>query len=141
MVRAVDETHAKALYRRPRELTVLHRLLDPFVHSGPETLRDHAPDDLVLELVPLMSLERLQHDLAVAELAPATGLLLVAALRVGLTPDRLEVRNTRLVQLDVDAEAPLEPVDRDLDLDLTEAGGAARPSAGRGGVEASDPPR
>ena len=101
---------------------MLHRLLDALVDGGPEALRDDAADDLVDELVALVPVERLEHDLAVAELAAAAGLLLVAALRARLLADRLEVRDARLVQLDVDAEAPLEPLDRDLDVHLREAG-------------------
>ena len=68
-----------------------------------------------------MAVERLEHDVAVAELAAAAGLLLVAALGARLLADRLEVRHARLAQLDLDAEAALEPVDRDLDVHLRQA--------------------
>ena len=60
--------------------------------------------------------------MAVAELAAAAGLLLVARLGARLLADRLEVRHARLVQLDVDAEAALAPLDRDLDVHLADAG-------------------
>ena len=60
--------------------------------------------------------------MAVAELAAPAGLLLVAALRARLLADRLEVRHARLVEVDLDAEAALEPLDRDLDVHLREAG-------------------
>ena len=102
----------------PGELAGGHRLLDPLVDRRPEALRDHAADDLVDELVADVALERLDHDVAVAELAAAAGLLLVAALRARLGLDRLDVRDARLVQLDLDAEAALEPRDRDLDVHL-----------------------
>ena len=126
----------------PASSPCCHRLLDALVDRGPEALRDDAADDLVDELVALVALERLDHDVAVAELAAAAGLLLVAALRARLLADRLEVRDARLVQLDLDAEAALEPVDRDLDVHLaTGRRAAARPSAGRGGGAASGPPR
>ncbi len=78
-------------------------------------------DDLVHELVALVTGERLEHDVAIAELAATTGLLLVAPLRARLLADGLEVRHARLVEIDVDAEAPVEAVDRDLDVDLREA--------------------
>ena len=70
--------HANALDGRAGELAVQHRLLDALVDGGPEALRDDAADDLVHELVALVPLERLEHDVAVAELAAPAGLLLVA---------------------------------------------------------------
>ena len=82
-----------------------HRLLDPLVDRRPEALRDHAADDLVEELVADVALHRLDHDVAVAELPAAARLLLVAAVRAGLGLDRLDVRDARLVQVDLDAEA------------------------------------
>ena len=118
MVRAVHQQHADALHRRAGELAVHHRLLDSLVDRGTEALRDDAADDLVDELVALVARERLEHDVAVAELASSAGLLLVAALGLGLAADRLEVGHPRLVELDVDAEAPLQPVDGDLDVHL-----------------------
>ena len=63
---------------------------------------------------------RLEHDRAVAELAAAAGLLLVARVRPRLLADRLEVRHARLVQLDLGAEAALDPLDGDLDVHLRE---------------------
>ena len=142
MVAAVDERHAHALHRRAGELAVLQRLLDALVDRRPEALRDDAADDLVDELVADVVVERLEHDVAVAELAAAAGLLLVAALRARLALDRLDVRHARLVQLHLDAEAALRPLDRDLDVHLAHARRAAPPrSAGRGGAAASDPPR
>ena len=71
MVLAVDELDAHLLNRRARELTVLHRLLDPLVHRGAIALRDHAADDPVDELVALMPLDRLEHDLRSRRTAPA----------------------------------------------------------------------
>src|SRR5204863_5264530 len=100
---AVHEADANALDRRAGELAVLHRLLDALVHRWPEALLDHAADDLVDELVALALGQRLEHDLAVAELTAAAGLLLVAVPRARFLADRLEVRDVRLVQLDVDA--------------------------------------
>src|SRR5207245_3828028 len=64
----------------------------------------------------------LDQNLTVAELAAPAGLLLVAALRARLPANRLEIRDARRVQLDLDVEAPLQPLDRDLDVDLAHAG-------------------
>src|SRR5207237_3698521 len=65
-------------------------------------------------------LDRLETDLAVAELPAAAGLLLVAALSPRLVADRLEVRHAWLVQVDLDVEAVLEPRYGDLDVHLRE---------------------
>ena len=81
-----------------------------------------AADDLVDELVADVAVDRLEHDRAVAELAAAAGLLLVAGVRARLLADRLEVRHARLVQLDVDAEAALGALERDLDVHLAHPG-------------------
>jgi hypothetical protein len=97
---------------------VLHRLLDPLVDGGPVALRDDAADNLVDELVALVAVDRLQHDLAVAELAAAAGLLLVAVPCARLRADRLQVRDARLVELDVDTEAALRALEGDLDVHL-----------------------
>src|SRR5262249_9401404 len=67
-------------------------------------------------------LDRLDHDVRVAVLSAPAGLLLVLPLRPRLPADRLKVGHTRLVQLDVDAEPPPQPLDGDLDVDLREPG-------------------
>src|SRR5206468_10813059 len=90
--------------------------------GGAEALRDDAADDLVHELVALVSLHRLEHDVRVAELSTTARLLLVAALRARLLPDRLEVRDARLMEVDVDVEPRPQPRDGDFDVHLREAG-------------------
>ena len=122
MVLAVDEPYGHALHRRAGEVAVEHRLLDPLVDGGPEALRDDAADDLVDELVALVPGPRLEHDLAIAELPAAARLLLVASARTRLLANGLEVRDARLREFDVDAEASMEPLDGDLDVHLREAG-------------------
>src|SRR5581483_10491197 len=121
VVGAVHEPHAHTLHGRPGELAVLHRLLDALVDGGPEALRDHAADDLVHELVAAAAVDGLDHDVAVAELAPPARLLLVAPVRAGLLADRLHVGHARRMQLDVDAEAALGALQRDLDVHLAHA--------------------
>ena len=66
--------------------------------------------------------QRLHLDLAVAELAVAAGLLLVPAVRFGAGRDRLAVRNPRRLEVHLDAEAPLQLRDGDLDVQLSLAG-------------------
>ena len=62
--------------------------------------------------------QRLDLDLAVAELAVAAGLFLVPAVRVGGHGDRLAIGNARQLQRDLDAEPALQLGDRDLDVEL-----------------------
>src|SRR5439155_25900810 len=132
------------LHRRPGELTVQHRLLDPLVDGGPEALGDDAADDLVDELVALVALERLEHDMGVAEPAAAAGLLLVAAVRPRFLADRLQIRNARLVEIDLGAEAALDALDGDLDVHLAEAreellGGLRVPADDEGRIFLGEP--
>src|SRR5581483_8938755 len=102
--------------------TVRECLLDALVDRGPEALRDDAAHDLVDELVPGRAFDRLDLDVAVAELSAAAGLLLVAPLRARLRLDRLDVRHTRLVQLHLDSEPRLRTRHGDLDVHLAHAG-------------------
>src|SRR5207237_9272516 len=96
------------LHRRGGGLAVLHRLAYALVDRGTEAVGDDTADDLVDELVAQLAVlgrERLDQDLAVAELPAAAGLLLVAVPRPRLLADRLLVRYARRVQLDVDVAA------------------------------------
>ena len=61
-----------------------HRLLDALLHRGDELAGDRAADDLVDELEALAARQRLDPQERDAELAVATGLLLVLALGLGL---------------------------------------------------------
>src|SRR4029079_17840192 len=88
-----------------------------------EPLRDHAALDLVDELeLALAVAERLDLDVAVAELAPPARLLLVAPVGLGRLADRLLVRHARRLEVDLDPEARLQPVDHDLDVHLRQPG-------------------
>src|SRR6185503_13352258 len=63
--------------------------------------------------------ERLHLDLAIAELAVATRLLLVPPVSLGRGLDRLAIRNPRRLQDDVHAKTSLQLRDSDLDVHLT----------------------
>src|SRR5581483_7703234 len=98
---------------------------DPLVDRRAVALRDDAADDLVHELVAELAVrrrQRLEHDRAIAELAAPAGLLLVAVPRPRLLANRLLVRHARWMQLDVHVEPGLQPLDRNLDLHLRQAG-------------------
>ena len=99
-----------------------HRLLDALVDCRPEPLRDDAADDLVHELVTLVTGPRLEHDLAVAELPASAGLLLVAGPRTRLGANRLQIRDAWLRELHVDPEAAMQTLDGDFHVHLREAG-------------------
>src|SRR5438132_39234 len=104
VVAAVDQRDTHALHRRAGEVAVLQRLLNPLVDGGAKALGDDAPDDLVDELVTDVPLDRLDHDVTVAELTAAARLLLVAPVSTRLGLDRLHIRHARLMQLHLDAE-------------------------------------
>ena len=98
------------------------RVLDPLLDRRHELARDRAAEDVVDELEIAAARQRLEPDLAVAELPVAAGLLLVAAVRLGRGGDRLAVRDPRQLQVHLDAEAALQLRDRDLDVRLALAG-------------------
>ena len=66
--------------------------------------------------------QRLHADPAIAELAVAAGLLLVAALHVGLAANGFAIGNLRRVQLHVHAVALLQAADDDFHVLLPRAG-------------------
>ncbi len=68
----------------PNTPAVLHGLVHALLDRGDELPRDRAADDLVDELEPTATLERLDPQERHAELPVATGLLLVLALGLGL---------------------------------------------------------
>ena len=66
--------------------------------------------------------QRLDLDVAVAELPAPAGLLLVAPVRLGRPADRLLIGDARRLEGDLGPEARLQPVDHDLDVDLRQPG-------------------
>ena len=121
MVAAVEEPHAHALDRVAGHRAVLHRLQHALLDRRDEAGRDHAALDRVDELEAVAVGQRLDLDVAVAELAAPARLLLVAPVRLGGAADRLLVGHARRLEVDLRAEARLHPVDDHLDVDLREA--------------------
>ena len=109
---------AEVDHRVAGEVAAHARVLDALLDRRNELPRNRAAEDVVDELEIGAARQRLDLDLAVAELAVAAGLLLVAAVRLGRRLDRLAIRNARRLQVHVDAEAALQLRDRDLDVQL-----------------------
>src|SRR5262249_1670982 len=116
------ERHAHTPQRVAGDDAVGHRLDDALLHRRDETGGDHAALDRIDELKALAVRQRLDLDVTVAELAAAAGLLLVAAVCLGLAPDRLAVREARRLEVDLHAVALLHALDDHLDVDLRQAG-------------------
>src|SRR6185503_446651 len=103
---------------RPLGQRRAHALLD----ARDELVRDRAAAHLVDELEAGAARQRLDAQEDLAELAGAAGLLLVAVVALGAAGDRLAVRDLRLLGVDLDAEAALELLHRDLEVQLAEPG-------------------
>src|SRR5204862_5082647 len=80
--------------------------------------RNRAAEDVVHELEVAAARQRLELDLAVAELPVPAGLLLVPAVRLGRGGDRFAIRDPRQLQRDLDAEPAFQLGDRHLDVRL-----------------------
>src|SRR6267154_6274278 len=120
-MRAVEQAYAHALDGIAREQPGLHRLTHALLHRADERGRNHAALGLVDELEARATLavcEWLDRDLAVAELAPPAGLLLVAPVARGGPADRLPVGHARWLQRDLHAEALAQSFDDHLDMHL-----------------------
>ena len=122
VVRAVEHRGLEVDHRVAGEEAAHARVLDALLDRRHELPRDGAAEDVVLELEVAAARQRLDPDLAVAELAVAAGLLLVAAVRLGGRGDRLAVGNPRRLEVDLDAEAAFQLGDGDLDVQLALAG-------------------
>ena len=81
-----------------------HRPLHPLLDGGDELARDRPADHLVDEEEALAPPERLDAQVADAELAVPAGLLLVPSLGLGRLGDRLSVGDEQLLALHVDVE-------------------------------------
>src|SRR5690606_16677875 len=82
VVLAVEQTHAEVDHRVPGEVASTARFLDALLDRRAEALRNSTAEDFVEELEIAAARQRLDADLAVGELAPTTGLLLVATVAI-----------------------------------------------------------
>ena len=104
------------------QIAFFRGLDDSLFDRGNEVPRNGAAEDFVFEFELSAARQRLHANPAIAELAVAAGLLLVAALHVGLAANGFAIRNLGRVQLDVHAVALLQAADDDLDVLLPAAG-------------------
>ena len=119
MVGAVEHGDAEVDHRIAGQIAAGPRVLDPLLDRRHELARNRPAEDVVDELEVGAAAQRLDADLAVAELPVAAGLLLVAPVRLGGRLDRLAIRDARRLQVHVDAEAALQLRDRHLDVQLS----------------------
>ena len=98
------------------------RLLNSLLDGGNEVARDGSAEDIVDELKAGAALERLDANLAVAELAVASGLFFVAAMRVGASPDGFAIRNLWRLERDLGMVAAAKFGDDGFDVRLACAG-------------------
>src|SRR5215203_150645 len=119
---AVMQAHLHVDHRVAGYVPPCHRLDYALLYSGDELARDGAADDGVLELEARAAGQRGELYPRVPELAPATGLLFVAALGLGRARDRLHKGHLRRPRLDLDPVAVLYALQRELDVHLGEAG-------------------
>ena len=122
MERPVEDGCPEVDHREAGEEAAHPRVLDALLDGRDELPRDRAAEDVVDELEVAAARQRLDLDLAVAELAVAARLLLVPAVRLGGRGDRLAVRNPRRLQVHLDAEAPLQLRDGHFDVQLSLSG-------------------
>src|SRR6476646_2020466 len=116
MERSVVDGRAEVDHRIPGQETAKPSVLDSLFNCGNELTRNRAAEDVVDELELAAARERLELDLAVAELSVAAGLLLMASMRFGRRRDRFAIRNARKLQVHLDSESPLQFRDRHLDV-------------------------
>src|SRR4051794_6770349 len=112
MERPVVQRRPEVRQRVTRDDAALGGFADALLDAGEEALRHRAADDALRELDAAIGV-RLELEPDVAEHPMAAGLLLVAAVDLGLAADRLLVRHLRRVGHDRGPELALEPLDDD----------------------------
>src|SRR4029453_15492076 len=104
MERAVEHRGPEVDHRVSGEEATHPRVLDSFLDRRNELARNGPAEDVVDELEVAAAGQRLELDLAVAELAVAAGLLLVPAVRLGGRGDGFPIGNPRQLQVHFDPE-------------------------------------
>ena len=122
MIGTIVASHADAGERIARDHAVLHGLLDALIHGGNERARDATAHDLVDELVLGAVEQRLDTQVAIAELAGAAGLLLMTALGGGHATDGLAIRNAQRNDVRGDLGTILKTVEQHGHLGLAHCG-------------------
>ena len=112
----------KSTTGKARQVALFGGFDDAFFDGRDEVPGDGSAEDFVVELELSAARQRLHANPAIAELAVAAGLLLVAALHVGLAADGFAIRNLGRVQLDIHAVALLQAADDHFDVLLPAAG-------------------
>src|SRR6187397_3232848 len=105
MERPVEDGRLEVDHREAGEEAAEPGVLDAFFDGRDELPGNRAAEDVVDELEVAPARQRLDLDLAIAELPVAARLLLVSAVRLGGRGDRLAVRNPRRLQVHFNAEA------------------------------------
>ena len=106
----VDDGEAE----RPARETVDHALFD----RADIVARYRTADDFLVELKTRAARHRLDLQHHVAELAVAAGLLFMPAALGDRFADGLQITDRRRLRFDVDAEAVLQPLERDAQMHL-----------------------
>src|SRR5439155_4411899 len=101
-----------------RQEAAAARVLNALFHGRNERWGNGSSENVVHELEIRTAAERLNADLAVAELAVSAGLLLVPSVRLGRRLDGLAVRNTRRLEVHVHPKPAFQLRDGDLDVHL-----------------------
>src|SRR5690606_16473437 len=96
-----------------------HRFANPLLDRGDELFRDDAADDTVLEHEARALLGRLEIEHAVTVLAVAARLANELVLTANLAADRFAVSDLGFADVTLDLELALQPVDDDLEVQLT----------------------
>src|SRR6266478_2355817 len=119
VIAAVGQRHLDVDHGVAGEHPGLRRLLDALLDRGHVLARDGGAPELVLEDDARAGLGRLDLEPDVAVLAPATRLPDEAPLRLGLLADGFAVGDLRLAYVGVDFELAQQPVDDDLEVELS----------------------
>src|SRR4051812_8599559 len=98
MIGAVIDRDPEVDHRIAGQESTGARVLNPFFDRRHELPWDRAAEDIVDEFEVAAARQWVQLDLAVAELAMTTSLLLVPAVRFRRRLDRLAIRNARRLQ-------------------------------------------
>src|ERR1700687_135482 len=122
MIAAVEDRDLDVHHWEAGQIAFNQRAAHALFNRGDELARNHAADDVVLELEAATTLERLDLEPAIAVLAAAPRLALVLALSLGAALDGFFVRHLGRLKFNVYIKFSLELLDRNFDMHLAGAG-------------------